>query len=235
VATLAAQKRSRTEAPIRRSVPELQNGDRLKSGEFLRRYEAMPKLKKAELIEGKVFMGSPVRASEHGQQDGIIAGWLATYAAHTPGVNSYPNTTILLDSDNTYQPDGTLCFTKDRQGRGRVNDEGYIMGPVELIVEVSASSESIDLGDKFKVYARCGIGEYLVWRTRDQALDWFVLENELYRAHAADARGILRSRFFPGLELDVQALLRLDAAQVLAKLQKTLTSPAHAAFVRRHR
>ena len=196
---LAAQKRSRAQAPIRRSPPELHNGDCLKSGEFLRRYEGMPELKKAELIEGKVFMGSPVSASEHGEQDGI------------------------------------MCFTKDRHGRKRVNPKGYIMGPIELVAEISASSESIDLGDKLRVYARCGVHEYLVWRTRDEAFDWFVLEKEVYRGQKPDARGILRSRFFPGLELDVQALLRLDAAQVLARLQRALGTPAHAAFVAQHR
>jgi len=232
---LAAQKRSRAQAPIRRSPPELHNGDCLKSGEFLRRYEGMPELKKAELIEGKVFMGSPVSASEHGEQDGIIHTWLGTYAAHTPGLRLYPNTTLLLDSENTFQPDGIMCFTKDRHGRKRVNPKGYIMGPIELVAEISASSESIDLGDKLRVYARCGVHEYLVWRTRDEAFDWFVLEKEVYRGQKPDARGILRSRFFPGLELDVQALLRLDAAQVLARLQRALGTPAHAAFVAQHR
>ena len=195
----------------------------------------MPELKKAELVEGKVFMGSPVSAAFHGEQDGICHVWLGTYAAHTPGVCFYPNTTLLLDSDNTFQPDGILCFTKDRHGRKRVNPEGYVMSPVELVIEVAATSESIDLGDKFDVYARCGIGEYLVWRTREEAFDWFILHGNRFRRQRPDARGILKSRAFPGLELDVQALLRLDVAQVLSTLQRTLATPAHAAFVRRHR
>jgi Uma2 family endonuclease len=236
VATLAAHKRSRAEAPVRRSPPELQNGDRLKSGEFLRRYEAMPELRKAELIEGQVLiMASPVSGSEHGKQDAIMQTWLGTYAVHTPGVDVYANSTLILDPDNTFQPDAILCFSKTPQGRSRLNAKGYIIGPVELVAEVTASSESIDLGEKFRVYARNGIAEYLVWRTRDKAFDWFVLENQSYRAQAADARGILRSRSFVGLELDVAALLRLDVPQVFAKLQRALATPAHAAFARQHR
>ena len=62
----------------------LENGDLLTAGEFLRRYEAMPHLKKAELIEGIVYMGSPVRVI-HAQPDTLIQGWLFTYSAHTPG------------------------------------------------------------------------------------------------------------------------------------------------------
>ena len=41
----------------------LENGDRLTRAEFERRYAAMPRLKKAELIEGIVYVPSPVRYS----------------------------------------------------------------------------------------------------------------------------------------------------------------------------
>jgi Uma2 family endonuclease len=54
------------------------------------------------------------------------------------------------------------------------------MGAPELIVEVAASSASIDLNDKMDAYARNGVGEYLVWRTLEKRFDWFLLENENY-------------------------------------------------------
>jgi hypothetical protein len=41
--------------------PLLEAGDRLSRDEFERRYERMPHLKKAELIEGIVYLPSPVR------------------------------------------------------------------------------------------------------------------------------------------------------------------------------
>jgi hypothetical protein len=48
--------------PARRAkIPPLENGDRLTRAEFERRYDAMPNLKKAELIKGIVYLGSPVR------------------------------------------------------------------------------------------------------------------------------------------------------------------------------
>jgi hypothetical protein len=47
--------------PPFREIPPLENGDHLTRDEFERRYEAMPELKKAELIEGEVHMPSPVR------------------------------------------------------------------------------------------------------------------------------------------------------------------------------
>lgn len=48
-------------------VPPLENGDRLTRPEFERRYEAMLHLEKAELIEGVVYVGSPVRYTQHGK------------------------------------------------------------------------------------------------------------------------------------------------------------------------
>ena len=213
-----------------REAPALQNGDRLRSQEFLRRYEAMPELKKAELIEGIVYMGSPVSA-EHGEPDGLIHTWLGNYAAHTPGVRFFPNTTVILDADNTPQPDTCLCLNPDRGGRTRISPKKYLMGAPELIVEIAASSASIDLNDKMDAYARNGVGEYLVWRTLERRFDWFVLENENYVALRPDSRGMLRSKTFPGLVLDVSALLAMNASKVLAILRRGLASAAHKTFI----
>ncbi len=38
-------------------------------GEFLRRYERMPHVNKAELIEGVVHRASPVRVTHHSKPD----------------------------------------------------------------------------------------------------------------------------------------------------------------------
>src|SRR5438445_4246749 len=93
----------------RNSRPEpLENGDCLTAAEFLRRYEAMPQLKKAELIEGIVYMGSPVRYTVHGRPDALVHLWLSHYEAHTPGVEFVANTTSKLDIENVPQHDSLL-------------------------------------------------------------------------------------------------------------------------------
>jgi Uma2 family endonuclease len=196
----------------------LENGDRMRSGEFLRRYEAMPGVKKAELVEGKVYMGSPVRADLHGEPDGVVHLWLAMYAVRNPGVKFYPNTTLLLDADNTFQPDALLCLAPERGGRTQINAKGYLAGPPELVAEITASTASLDLQEKFRVYRRCGVPEYLVWRTAENRFDWFLLEDEEYRPQPSGPDGLLSSRAFPGLVLDVPALLARDAARLLAAL-----------------
>ncbi len=209
----------------------LENGDRLTAPEFMRRYEAMPHVKKAELIEGTVYMPPPVRADVHGRPDNLIQTWLGTYAFETPGVEAIANSTVKLDVDNVPQPDAVLRIVEECGGSSRLDSEGYLVGPPELAVEIAASSSSIDLHEKLRAYRRNGIKEYLIWRTMQDAFDWFVLAEGNYQPQRPDAKGLCRSGTFPGLVLNVPALLRRDGAAVLATLHAGLKSKAHRAFV----
>src|SRR2546425_9070655 len=94
--------------PAESTIQPLESGDRLTSREFLRRYEAMPQVKKAELIEGIVYMGSPVRLTQHAKPDNLIQTWLGYYAGRTPGTECATNATDPLDVDNVPQPDALL-------------------------------------------------------------------------------------------------------------------------------
>src|SRR5262245_63056713 len=85
-------------------IPPLENGDQLTRAEFERRYEAMPLLKKAELIEGVVYMGSPVRSEVHAQPHGLMVTLLGLYRLSTLGVTLDDNGTLRLDPDNEPQP-----------------------------------------------------------------------------------------------------------------------------------
>jgi hypothetical protein len=75
------------------------------------------------------------------------------------------------------------------------------------------------------------VREYIVWRTEDETVDWWILEEDEYRPLPAAADGTLRSKAFPGLWLDVPALLAGDGPKVMAKLQEGLQSAEHGAFV----
>ena len=213
------------------SPPPLKQGDHLTRAEFERRYEAMPEVKKAELIEGVVYMPSPVRWGQHASPHAHVLCWLGTYEANTPGVQSADNGTVRLDDDNEPQPDAALIIKPSHRGQVQVSDDDYVVGAPELVVEVAASSVSIDLHDKRQAYARNGVREYIVWRTQEEAIDWFVLRGSQYQAQALDAAGRYRSEQFPGLWLDAGALLRGDLATVLRVLQEGIGSPEHATFV----
>ncbi len=219
------------EPTSRRSVPPLESGDRLTRPEFERRYNGMPHLKKAELIEGVVYVASPVRSRSHGQPHAAIMGWLFNYWVATPGIDLNDNTTVRLDLDNEPQPDACLRCEASVGGRSRLSCDDYIEGAPELIVEIAASSATKDLYEKKRVYRRNGVQEYIVWQVIDQKLDWFSLQADDYIALTADERGIIKSRVFPGLWLAVTDLLTGKLTQVLAVLHSGLNSAEHQAFV----
>ena len=222
---------SRRERRTNGRTSPLENGDHLGAQEFLRRYEAMPEVRKAELIGGVVYMGSPIRFDQHGEPDGLIQGWLCNYSVATPGVRHATNSTTRLGPDDVPQPDGLLCLAPEIGGQARVDAKGYLDGAPELVVEVAASSVSLDAREKRTTYRRAGVREYLLWRVEDDTVDWWLLEDDEYRPLPAQADATLQSRVFPGLWLAVGALLAGDGQKVMAKLQEGLQSAEHTAFL----
>ncbi len=214
-----------------KSPPLLRDGDRLTSDEFIRRWEAMPELKHAELIDGIVYMPSPV-SLQHGDYHNPLAGWLHIYASNTPGCRPAPETTWIMGTRDVPQPDITLRVLPDWGGQSKVKGE-YGAGAPELVVEIAASSHTRDLGVKRQLYERIGVREYLVAITRQQKFIWHELTSSGFQVLEPDADGITRSRCFPGLWLDTAALWRLDLPRLNAVLQQGLASPDHAAFTAR--
>src|SRR2546421_914423 len=153
----------------------LEPGDRLTREEFERRYNQLRHLKKAELIEGTVYMPSPVRAHRHAEPHSQLGGWLSVYVSETPGVKCFDNSTVRLDLDNEPQPDLVLMKLPAKGGQARISEDDFIEGAPELAVEIAASSRAYDLHPKKAAYRRNGIREYLVWITDEQRFVWWEL------------------------------------------------------------
>ena len=218
----------------REVIPPLVNGDRLTRDEFERRYNAMPDVKKAELIEGVVYMPSPVRYESHSKPHIILAGWITYYACKTPGLSEFgDNGNVRLDNDNEPQPDLFLLLPKHLGGKSKIDDDDYISGPPALVCEVAVSSVSIDLNHKKTAYRRNGVQEYIVWRTEDSAIDWFGLQGGDFVQLPIDADGTIRSRVFPGLWLNPASLIAGDLHAVFALLDKGIATAEHADFIKR--
>lgn len=193
--------------------PRLESGDRMTRFEFHRRYEAHPEIKKAELIEGVVYVASPL-SYRHGKPHSLVMLWLGTYWRRHTDLEVLDNTTVVLDVDNEVQPDAFLRLTHG--GSTILDDRGFFVGPPELVVEVAASSVSIDLHDKMDAYRRNGVREYIAWRVDDEAIDWFRLEDGEYRRVEPGPDGIIESSQFPGLRLNAPAMLAGDPEAVAA-------------------
>lgn len=212
------------------SIPPLENGDRLSRAEFERRYRAHPEIKKAELIEGVVYVASPVRVRKHGTPHSKITIWLGIYLESTHGVEIADNSTLRLDLDNEPQPDVSVWI---EGGKAFVDDDDYLQGAPELLVEVAGSSATIDLNSKLHAYRRNGVGEYLVLLTHEKEVRWFSFEQGETQPIEADADGVLCSRIFPGLHLHPAYFWQGNLPGLLDVLRKGIATPEHAMFVER--
>lgn len=198
-------------------LPVLESGDRLTREEFHARYLQRTDLKKAELVLGVVYVASPVRIMQHGWPHGLTAGWVMAYCARHTEFGFGVDSTVALSDESEVQPD--VCLFRRGEGASvRVTEDGYLEGAPELVVEIAASSASYDLHDKREAYLRAGVREYVVWQVVEARVIWFRLEGGAYREVIPGAGGHIESAAFPGLRLDVPALLRGDAAAVLAAL-----------------
>ena len=215
----------------RPAVPPLQNGDNLTRAEFLRRYEAMPSNVKAELIGGIVYMAAALSHDFHSGPHFDLIGLLSIYRFATPGVVGGDNGTVILQDTETPQPDIYVMLGPGFGGRATVDADGYVIGPPELVIEVANTSADYDLHQKLHVYRRAGVPEYAIWRTLDDALDYFALDGDTYRRVPVGPDGVIRSVVLPGLWLNVTALLASDWSAVMTDLHRGIASPEHAAFV----
>ncbi|MCC7364781.1 MAG: Uma2 family endonuclease [Dehalococcoidia bacterium] len=203
------------ERPPTTVLPPLASGDRLTRAEFERRYEQCPGMR-AELVEGVVYVASPV-SIDHSESHNAMATWLGLYRSMTPGVRAANDGTVRLDADNEPQPDVYLRWDAAHGGQSHESADRRIEGAPELVAEVAATSASYDLHDKMNAYRRNGVQEYIAWQVYEQRLDWFRLREGVYVPLTPDERGVIHSEVFPGLRLNVAAMLAGDLATVVAE------------------
>ena len=209
----------------------LREGDLLTREEFMRRWEAMPDLYFAELIDGIVHMASPL-SDTHGDYQIRLGGWLLAYADATPGCAARSDGTWLMSKDSVPQPDLALRILEEHGGQSRLEGE-YPAGAPELIVEVSHTTIARDAGVKLRLYERSGVREYIIVRPKKQQVIWRELIEGQYREMAAGQDGILRSHVFPGLWLDPAALWNEDLTGLAAAVQQGVATAEHTEFLRK--
>ena len=216
---------------VEQEVPPLVAGDFLSRAEFLRRWEAMPHVKKAELIRGIVYMPSPLSV-DHGIADSNVGTWLGVYKAYTPGCETGNNMTWLMQEDEAPQPDTSLWVLPEWGGEAKRRGQ-LIEGTPGFLAEVCVSSAAYDLHQKLEVYQEAGVQEYLAVLVRDAPGTLAPAGAARFKVVAAPTDGVYRSVLFPGLWLDSAALLVNDMARVLKVLQDGLQSSEHEEFVGR--
>ncbi|MCC6538334.1 MAG: Uma2 family endonuclease [Bryobacterales bacterium] len=214
------------------TLSTLTTGDRLSREEFLRIWDGLPSLKNAELIDGVVYVASPVSQS-HWSLDVRMIGVLRRYAIYTPGCQAGNNGTWLM-LESAPQPDSFLRILPAYHGQSRDGDHRFPSGAPELAVEVCVTSTEIDFGRKLALYQRAGVREYVTVEDLNKRLLWRRLQPDgSYAVLEPGPDGVIRSQVFPGLWLNVAAFWADNGISLERTLDAGLASPEHAEFVHR--
>jgi hypothetical protein len=224
---MSTAERSRVE-----TFPPLIAGQHLNQPTFHERYQAMPPETRAELVGGTVCMPSPMRR-DHAGTTRLVSGWLSDYQRETPGVDGGDGGTVKIDQQGEPQPDCDLRIPAEMGGQSDVDEDGYLFGAPELVLEIARSSRAFDLGAKKVDYERAGVQEYVVVELDPDQIHWFIRRDDRFEDLPPGPDGIYRSEVFPGLWLDPEALFAKDRVRLIGVLHQGLATPAHAAFLAR--
>lgn len=206
----------------------LHNGDQLKQPEFHLLYCQMPQNYRAELIGGLVFEPSPV-SYDHGKWHSRLNNLFGYYADATPGVELADNATVILSEDDEPQPDLFLRIATPGIGQSQETKDNYIKGAPELVAEIALSSKAIDLHLKKARYAAAGVKEYLVvCLDEPKQVRYFDLEKD--KEITGRKMDVLCSKVFPGLWIDIEGYLALDAKIISKTLKKGLKTEEYKKF-----
>jgi Uma2 family endonuclease len=215
-----------------RTRPALVAGEHLDQPTFHERYEAMPPETRAELVDGVVYMPSPMRRG-HGKESRFVSGWMDRYERFTPGVEGADAATLKLDLRGEPQPDHFLLILPECGGQSAVDADDFYVGAPELVAEIARATRHYDLNRKKADYERAGVKEYLVIELEPNRIHWFVRRGDRFEELRRGRDGIYRSKVFPGLWLDAEALFLMDRTRRDEVLEQGIQSPSHAAFIAR--
>jgi Uma2 family endonuclease len=215
---------------MKSSRTSLVNGESMSQPEFHRRYLAGSDGTRWELIRGTVFQVPP-RTEPNGRYTALLGGLVTHYELSTPGVCPALGITRILGDRSEPQPDLIMRLLPGYGGLAKLDEDQYLVGPPELVVEVAHSTRSIDMNGKRADYLAAGVQEYLVLCVEEEEIHYFHFPSK--QKLKADKAGVWKSRVFPGLWIDGPALIACDGLRLVAAVQKGLATPDHADFVRR--
>ena len=194
-------------------LPPLCNGDRLSRAEFERRWDLHPDIKKAELIDGQVYLEVTV-GPQHAAAHTRLMTFLGVYSAANPDCLVFDNVTVRLSGEDEVQPDAAVLLSGS--GKAALHDDA-VEGTPEFVAEIAASSAAYDLHAKRDLYERSGVQEYLVWQIYEERIDWWQLVDGKYQPLDL-VDGVFESKVFAGLRLNGIAMLEGDMAAVLREV-----------------
>ena len=215
------------------SLP-MAEGERVGADEFLRRcWNHGPAT--VELVDGVVRLPGPRGKATTGRARASLKFLLIEYEIRSKGIDAARRPLTFLNARHILEPTYVLRLPAGDGGGSTLVDGDYLAGPPELAAEVVEDDPADYLNQKCaRLRPRRRARVRRLADPRRLKTYWSVLNDAGgYDSLPPDpADGLFKSRVFPGLWLDADALVRGDLAGVRAAVERGCDTPGHADFAR---
>lgn len=163
-----------------------------------------------EIIKGKIFRMSPAPSATHQRISGRLFTMISNILWNKQcQVFSAPFDVILpvkgkdfMQSDRIVQPDIVVICDQSK-----IKERGCFGAPDWIIEILSPHTTKKDLQDKFDLYEESGVQEYWIIEPKNQTVEVFVLENEVYHRITTYVQDdIAPCNVLPDIEIDLKVL-----------------------------
>lgn len=166
-------------------------------------YEKITPSMKAEFINGKMIVHSPVML-RHNRTTLLFSSLLNNYVV-TNNLGYVGVEKILIKlTRNDFEPD--ICFFKKEKAKGFSDDQIFFPAPDFVVEILSKSTEKNDRGVKFVDYAIHGVGEYWIIDPEKEFVEQYVLKDEEYELFKKTNDGKIKSFQIEGFQIPVRAI-----------------------------
>ena len=187
-------------------------------------YRLVPDGRKADLIDGVIFMASPdsLRANELT----IFVCWLMKGFVETRGVGgSVLSSRFAFELSEIRAPEPDVAYVRPERVH-LLAERGMRGGPDVAVEIVSRESRNRDYGEKRQLYQDAGVTEYWIIDPVQQRVEFLVLQGGRYDIAPLEENRRFHSRALPGFWLDVQWLLAHPLPHATGCLEQILADPA---------
>jgi len=166
-------------------------------------YENVKEDQKAEFINGKIVLHSPVML-RHNETSFNLANLIRIYVQkHDLGLVGYEKLMIQL-TRNDYEPD--ICFFCKAKSQHFKPDQLFFPTPDFVVEVLSKSTENTDRTIKFEDYQAHGVNEYWIVDPEDCIIEQYILKDNQYKLMLKSGSGKIRSIAMEGFEIPVEAI-----------------------------
>ncbi len=159
---------------------------------------------KAEFINGKIVMHSPVKM-RHLKSSGKLYRLLSGHVEDNNIGEVFIEKAMIHLTRNSYEPD--ICFWKKELSDKFTQDQMLFPAPTLIVEILSPSTQKKDRGIKFTDYAIHGVEEYWLIDPLQKTFEQYILAGAVFELYKKKKnKGRIQAKTITGFDFDIESI-----------------------------